>query len=144
MLIEQSEAPSLLTVPHPVGHASTIAQSRDVNKHASKHVFRLLFCTDKLMQHSLLQISDAVKITLQQNDVGIILGGDHSMTIGTFHADNQVHEKPCLIWVDAHTDINTVLTSASGHIHGMPVSFLLKETASRMKQLPGFEWCQPR
>lgn len=35
------------------------------------------------------------------------------------------HPNACVIWIDAHADINTVATTDSGNLHGMPVSFLL-------------------
>lgn len=35
------------------------------------------------------------------------------------------HPEACLIWIDAHADINTISTTESGNLHGMPVSFLL-------------------
>jgi arginase len=49
-----------------------------------------------------------------------------------------------VIWIDAHADINTPLSSASGNIHGMPLSFVVHEMQKYMPQsLPGFEWCKP-
>jgi arginase len=60
----------------------------------------------------------------------LTLGGDHSIAIGTVAGTARaVRERfggreMALIWVDAHADINTPETSASGNIHGMPVSFL--------------------
>ncbi|XP_014665222.1 PREDICTED: arginase, hepatic-like isoform X2 [Priapulus caudatus] len=89
------------------------------------------------------KIAAAVRRSLQDNGISLNIGGDHSMTIGTFHAHAQVFDKPCLVWVDAHADINTAASSVSGHIHGMPVAFMLHETSGLCNVLPGFEWCRP-
>lgn len=55
----------------------------------------------------------------------IVLGGDHSIAIGTISGVMRHKKNLGVIWFDAHGDINTDLTSPSGNIHGMPVSVLL-------------------
>ena len=58
----------------------------------------------------------------------IVLGGDHSIAIGTLEGVYRARgAAPGLIWIDAHGDINTPLTSPSGNVHGMPVSIALEE-----------------
>ncbi len=52
----------------------------------------------------------------------LVLGGDHSIAIGTISGVLQHKKKVGVIWFDAHGDINTVETSPSGNIHGMPVA----------------------
>lgn len=59
----------------------------------------------------------------------LTLGGDHSIAIGTIAGTakatrERLNRDIAVIWVDAHTDINTPETSDSGNIHGMPVAFL--------------------
>ncbi|MCJ1287215.1 Arginase, catabolizes arginine to ornithine and urea [Xylographa opegraphella] len=59
----------------------------------------------------------------------LTLGGDHSIAIGTIAGTSRAIKERlgrdiAVIWVDAHADINTPETSASGNIHGMPVAFL--------------------
>lgn len=71
------------------------------------------------------------------------LGGDHSMAIGSIYGHAQVRPDIAIIWVDAHADINTPLTSESGNIHGMPLSFLVRELEPYVPKLPGFEWIKP-
>ena len=56
-----------------------------------------------------------------------------SMAIGSISGHARVHPDLCVIWVDAHTDINTPLTTTSGNLHGQPVSFLLKELKGKVK-----------
>jgi arginase len=54
----------------------------------------------------------------------LVLGGDHSIVMGSVAASTQRGETG-LIWVDAHGDFNTPLTSPSGNVHGMPLAALL-------------------
>ncbi len=66
-----------------------------------------------------------VLVTKHTNcDFTIVLGGDHSISIGSVTALTDQH-KSGVIWVDAHADFNTPQTSPSGNIHGMPVAALL-------------------
>lgn len=57
----------------------------------------------------------------------LTIGGDHALGLGTVAgtAEHYSPEELSLIWVDAHTDINTEATSFSGNIHGMPIAALL-------------------
>jgi len=56
----------------------------------------------------------------------LILGGDHSLAVGTVAGVSrhlrERGEKLGMIWIDAHTDMNTPATSPSGNIHGMPLA----------------------
>ena len=57
----------------------------------------------------------------------IILGGDHSIAMGTLAGLHAARGKaPGVIWIDAHGDINTPATSPSGNVHGMPVTFAIE------------------
>jgi len=52
----------------------------------------------------------------------LVLGGDHSLAIGTLAASCAHYEHPAVLWVDAHGDFNTETTSPSGNIHGMSLA----------------------
>ena len=52
----------------------------------------------------------------------LILGGDHSMSIGTIAGIREHYRDLGVIWIDAHGDINTQDSSPTGNIHGMPVA----------------------
>lgn len=80
---------------------------------------------------------------LQDEGRCLTLGGDHSVAIGTITGHAQVNPDLCVLWVDAHADINTPLTSGSGNLHGMPLAFLVKELAPYVPKLPGFENIKP-
>ncbi|XP_049310376.1 arginase-1 [Bactrocera dorsalis] len=68
-----------------------------------------------------------VQQLLQENDQFLTIGGDHAIGFGSVAGHLQHTPNLSLVWVDAHADINLHNTSESGNIHGMPVSFLLKE-----------------
>ncbi len=71
-----------------------------------------------------LVVADAVRA----GGFPVVLGGDHSIAIGTLDGVARARGgAPGLIWVDAHGDINTPLTSPTGNVHGMPVSIALEE-----------------
>lgn len=62
----------------------------------------------------------------------IVVGGDHSLSIGSVGAAlNQFGSDMALLWVDAHADLNTPDTSPSGNLHGMPLGCLLHEPSTQ-------------
>ncbi|XP_032750792.1 arginase-1 [Rattus rattus] len=89
------------------------------------------------------QLAAVVAETQKNGTVSVVLGGDHSMAIGSISGHARVHPDLCVIWVDAHTDINTPLTTSSGNLHGQPVAFLLKELKGKFPDVPGFSWVTP-
>lgn len=66
-------------------------------------------------------VSDAI----EQDHFPLVLGGDHSIAIGTIAGVMEHYRHLGLIWYDAHGDINTEETSPSGSIHGMPLAVSL-------------------
>ncbi len=83
-----------------------------------------------------------VRRALEQGDVPIVLGGDHSIAIGTFSGVAEHYrdrgEQVGLIWVDAHGDMNTPESSPSGNIPGMPLATLLGLGHPRLVEMGGF------
>ena len=57
--------------------------------------------------------------------VALVLGGDHSMSIGTLAGIARAGRRAGVIWMDAHADSNTPRTSPSGNVHGMPFAVAL-------------------
>uniref|UniRef100_A0A671L562 arginase n=1 Tax=Sinocyclocheilus anshuiensis TaxID=1608454 RepID=A0A671L562_9TELE len=88
-------------------------------------------------------LSGAVSGAVGAGHTCIMLGGDHSLAIGSVEGHAQQCPDLCLIWVDAHADINTPLTSPSGNLHGQSVAFLLKDLQNKMPEVPGFSWMKP-
>ncbi|XP_077875250.1 arginase-1-like isoform X2 [Ictidomys tridecemlineatus] len=89
------------------------------------------------------QLADVVSEVQKNNRVSLVLGGDHSLAIGSISGHARVHPDLGVIWVDAHMDINTPLTTPTGNLHGQPVSFLLKELKGKIPDVPGFSWVTP-
>ncbi|ETO24882.1 Arginase/agmatinase/formiminoglutamase, partial [Reticulomyxa filosa] len=74
------------------------------------------------------QLADAVLTTTSNHNFSIIIGGDHSIAIGTWIRiikGLNAQEKFELIWIDAHLDAHTYEDSPSKAYHGMPVAALL-------------------
>jgi len=64
----------------------------------------------------------------QKRGLPVIIGGDHSCAIGTWSGLSDYGRKALgLLWIDAHLDSHTPLTSPSGRLHGMPLAILLGE-----------------
>ena len=70
-------------------------------------------------------LCEEVSMAMSKGRFPLVLGGDHSLSIGSIAGILQHKENPGLIWFDAHGDINTEDTSPSGNIHGMPVAVAL-------------------
>lgn len=94
------------------------------------------------MVESCARIADSLAGVFAADAFPVILGGDHSVAIGTFSALSAHYRKNGqelgLIWFDAHADINTPETSASGNIHGMPLAVLLGDGNEQLVNLGGF------
>jgi len=84
-------------------------------------------------------VAKAVGAHAKKGELPVTLGGDHSLAMGTISGTLDAHPDACVIWIDAHADINTVETTESGNIHGMPVSFLLGLGST----IPEFGWVKP-
>lgn len=86
--------------------------------------------------------AELVKKVLGDGALPVILGGDHSIAIGTFSGVashfRERGEEIGLLWFDAHADINTPDTSPSGNIHGMPLATLLGIGQPELVDLEGF------
>jgi arginase len=54
--------------------------------------------------------------------VPLVLGGDHSIAIGTLGGMASVHGAGGVLWIDAHGDLNRPETSPTGNVHGMPLA----------------------
>ena len=57
--------------------------------------------------------------------VPVVLGGDHSIALGTLGGMASVHGPGGVLWLDAHGDLNTPETTPSGNVHGMPLAAVL-------------------
>ncbi len=69
-------------------------------------------------------LAGVVSSALQEGEFPLILGGDHSIALGSISGVARVHRQLGVIWVDAHADFNTEETTPSGNIHGMILAAL--------------------
>lgn len=70
------------------------------------------------------QLADEVAETLTEGQTPLVVGGDHSVAIGSVCGSARETDLGA-VWFDAHTDLNTPATSPSGNVHGMPLAALL-------------------
>jgi arginase len=89
-----------------------------------------------------VDLAQRVEEVLNLEELPIILGGDHSIAIGSISGFASYCRKrskqPGLIWFDAHADMNTPETSPSGNIHGMPLAVLLGHGSPELTGIAGF------
>jgi arginase len=76
----------------------------------------------------------AVATSVQNGHFPVVLGGDHSLSLGSVRGAAK-HKKLGLLWIDAHADFNTSETTPSGNIHGMPLGALCGLGDARLTSL---------
>jgi arginase len=88
------------------------------------------------------QLSRRVESVARQGKLPLVLGGDHSVAAGTIAGLARLHakrkKKIGVIWIDAHTDMNTPRTSPSGNVHGMPLACVVGFGPEELVNLAGF------
>jgi arginase len=80
------------------------------------------------------RIAGAVATSVQAKNFPLVLGGDHSLSIGSVRGAAR-NRKIGVIWIDAHPDFNTAETTPSGNIHGMSLALLAGLGDKRLVQL---------
>ena len=88
-------------------------------------------------------LAEMTEKTMAEGYFPLVLGGDHSIAIGTcsgvsdfFHKQSK---KIGCLWLDAHGDMNTPESSPSGNVHGMPLASLIGYGAPELVELLGFK-----
>jgi len=84
------------------------------------------------------RVSGAVATSVQGGRFPLVLGGDHSLSIGSIRGAAR-YKKLGVLWIDAHADFNTSETTPSGNIHGMPLAALCGMGDARLTRL----WDEP-
>jgi arginase len=80
------------------------------------------------------RVAGAVATSVQGGHFPLVLGGDHSLALGSIRGAAK-HKKLGVLWIDAHADFNTAETTPSGNIHGMPLAVLCGLGDRRLTQL---------
>src|SRR5438876_4478599 len=87
-------------------------------------------------------LAQKVEEVVGAGELPLILGGDHSIAIGSISGFasqcRKQNKTPGLIWFDAHADMNTPETTPSGNIHGMPLAVLLGHGVRDLTNVVGF------
>jgi arginase len=89
------------------------------------------------------RVAGAVATSVQDGSFPLVLGGDHSLSLGSIRGAGR-HKKLGVLWVDAHADFNTHETTPSGNIHGMPLAALCGLGDPRLAHLWGSRSASPR
>ncbi len=83
----------------------------------------------------------ATLATLEAGRLPLLMGGDHSLAMGSISAAaqhcRQHGRRLKVLWFDAHADANTPASSPSGNLHGMPVACLLGHGPAQLTTLAG-------
>lgn len=84
------------------------------------------------------QLAQKVDSVIENERFPLVLGGDHSIAIGTLTGTAKHYKQLGVIWYDAHGDLNTLETSPSGNIHGMPLAVSLGVGHDTLVNLGGY------
>jgi arginase len=80
---------------------------------------------DRLIERACVTLRGRVADIARAGDFPLVLGGDHSIAMGTIAGILDARAQVGVLWIDAHGDINTPETTPSGNVHGMPVATIL-------------------
>ncbi len=101
-----------------------------------------------LITVAMTDLADRVENALKAGELPLVLGGDHSIAIGTIAGVashfKKTKQKLGMIWIDAHGDSNTAETTPSGNIHGMSQAVAFGRGAQELVEVGGFAEGQPK
>jgi arginase len=80
------------------------------------------------------RIGELVAGAARDEHFPVVLGGDHSVALGTLAGLREVHGPGGAIWIDAHGDLNSPETSPSGNVHGMVLAAALGLAGERFRE----------
>lgn len=83
-------------------------------------------------------LSQPVSNSISNNHFPLILGGDHSIAIGSISGVSKHYENLGVIWYDAHGDLNIPEESPSGNIHGMPLRILAGDGDNKLVNIANY------
>jgi arginase len=96
----------------------------------------------KQIAETCTRTAEAAVKTLEDGMTPLLLGGDHSLAAGSVsgvaHFYRRQNQKIGVLWIDAHSDINTPETSPSGNVHGMPLAALLGLGPEQLANIFGY------
>jgi arginase len=96
---------------------SPVVETTDMGDEQARYLVQILDLCDRL--------SALVAETAERGALPLVLGGDHSVALGSLVGMAKVRGAGGVVWVDAHGDLNTPATSPSGNVHGMVLAAAL-------------------
>ena len=90
------------------------------------------------------QIATRVSEIADKDQMPLVLGGDHSIAMGTLAGLAKAHGVGGVLWVDAHGDLNRPNTSPTGNVHGMPLAAALGRCGFTIEGFPDAPWVDPK
>jgi arginase len=116
--LEQQLAEKLHVRVSDVGNViSPVVETTDMGDEHARYLAQILDLCDRL--------STLVAETAERGVLPLVLGGDHSIALGSLVGMAKVRGAGGVVWVDAHGDLNTPATSPSGNVHGMVLAAAL-------------------
>jgi arginase len=96
---------------------SPVVETTDMGDEHARYLAQILDLCDRL--------STLVAETAERGALPLVIGGDHSVALGSLVGMAKVRGAGGVVWVDAHGDLNTPATSPSGNVHGMVLAAAL-------------------
>ena len=90
------------------------------------------------------EIAGGVQTIAGRKEMPLVLGGDHSIAMGTLAGLHAAHGPGGVLWVDAHADMNRPDNSPSGNVHGMPLAAVLGQCGFSIDGFDEAPWVDPR
>lgn len=113
--------------------AAQVAETREPGNPRLKYL--------KEIRSTCVTLRNVVSRTMDEGVLPVVLGGDHSIAMGTIAGVakhfRKTKAKAGLVWLDAHADANTERTSPTGNIHGMPMAVCLGLGARELLSING-------
>ncbi len=111
-------AETLGIVTNDLGNVEApVAESLAIDDHTARFLPQILALCDR--------VAKLVEQARLRGETPLVLGGDHSVALGSLVGMAEAHGPGGVIWVDAHGDLNTPETSPSGNVHGMVLAAAL-------------------
>lgn len=109
----------------------------EVAKVSDEHIYR---CDQKLKFYDVVidantKLAFKVYDSISNGNFPLVLGGDHSLGIGSIAGVSKKIKNLGVVWIDAHGDLNTHETTFTGNIHGMPLAASIGQGPDKLVNL---------
>lgn len=126
-------ASRLETLDHDVQDGGNVFAHEPETRTASKTGMRFL---DEIVR-TCEALARRVRRAKAAGEIPLIIGGDHSLSMGTSAGLAAEDARVGVVWIDAHADFNTPDTTPSGNVHGMPLASMVGLGDPRLCEIGG-------